>query len=104
MENNMNFVYTPELLEYMNSKKQDTIVVEVIEANHTDIEFTDIRVHLVNHRMANIFKTERKYRSVPTEHGEILLPRYKLEYEETITLGLKKVLFFNSISCQGISL
>ena len=100
----MNFVYTPELLEYMKQKKQNTIAVEVIEANHTDIEFTDIHVHLVNKRMTEIFKTERKYRSITTEHGEVLLPRYKLEYDETVTFGLKKTWIFKSVSCEGIRL
>lgn len=100
----MKFVYTSELLKYMAQKKQNTLVVEVVEANHTDIEFTDLHIHFVNKRMADIFKTERKYRSVPTEHGEVLLPRYKLEYDETITFDLKKVFLFHSVTCTGIRL
>lgn len=100
----MNFEYTPELIEYIQEKKLKSLVVEVIEANHTDIEFTDIRVHFVNKRMAEIFKTERKYRSVTTEYGEVLLPRYKLEYDDTVTFGLKKVFLFKSVTCNGIRL
>ncbi|MBQ7840816.1 MAG: hypothetical protein IJ390_10095 [Lachnospiraceae bacterium] len=98
----MNFVYESELLEHMQQKGQKTIVVEVIDAQHSDIEIQDFHVHLISERMANIFKTERKYRSVPTEHGEVLLPRYRLEYDETVTFGLKKFLCFKSVTFQGI--
>ena len=71
-------------------------------SQHSDIEIQDFHVHLISERMANIFKTERKYRSVPTEHGEVLLPRYRLEYDETVTFGLKKFLCFKSVTFQGI--
>ncbi len=98
----MKFIYTPELLEYMEQKKQNVIVVEVVEARNTDIEFTDFHIRLVNQRLADIFRTEKKYRSIPTEHGEVLLPRYRLEYDETIRFGLKKTLWFKTLAYEGI--
>lgn len=98
----MNFIYEPELLEYMKEKGLSTVVVEVIDAQHSDIEIQDFHVRLVNEKIANLFKTEKKYRSVPTQHGEVLLPRYRLEYDDTITFGLKKFLCFKSMTFTGI--
>ena len=48
------------------------------------------------------FLTEKKYRLITTETGEVLLPRYPLQLAEEITFGLKKVLFFHTLSYTGI--
>ena len=98
----MKFVYEPELLLHMQQKGLKTIAVEVIDAQNSDFEIQDFHVRLVNERMKNLFITERKYRSVPTEHGDVLLPNYHLEYDDTITFGLKKFLCFKSVSFSGI--
>ena len=99
----MTFVYEPALLEHMEKKGQTTICVEVVTAN-SDIDFTDIYVHLVKPGQAEEFKSRKKYRSVTTEHGEVLLPPYHLEYDERITFGLKKTWIFRSIRYEGVRL
>ena len=99
----MTFVYEPELLEYMRHKKHDAICVEVVTAN-ADIDFTEIYVHFVKPSQADEFIKRKKYRAVATEHGTVLLPPYRLEYDETVTLGLKKTWIFRSIRCEGIRL
>ena len=100
----MEFVYTPELLEYMEQKKQKNIVVEVVACDHSDIEITELYVHLLNERLTKFFKEEKHFRSVKTSVGEVLLPKYCLEYEDIITFGLKKNWIFRSIDYKGIHL
>ena len=53
-------------------------------------------------KMRDQFIQKKGYRVTETEHGEILLPRFPLDMDETVTLGFKKVLFFNHITCEGI--
>lgn len=99
----MTFIYEPALLEHMAKKGLSTICVEVITAN-SDIDYTEIYVHLVKPGQAQEFIERKRYRSVATEHGEVLLPPYRLEYEDTITFGLKKLWIFHSIRHEGIRL
>ena len=98
----MKINYTPELLAYMEKKNNRTILVELVEINNTDLEVIDLHVYLPHKNQREKFITEKKYRVVTTEVGEVLLPRYPLQIEEEITFGLKKVLFFTSLSYTGI--
>ena len=99
----MTFSYEPALLEHMEKKGLSTICVEVVTAN-ADIDFTEIYIHLVKPSQADEFKSRKKYRAVSTEYGEVLLPPYRLEYDETVTFRLKKHWIFRSISSEGIRL
>ena len=98
----MTIRYTPELLEYMDKKKNHTILVELVEINNTDVEVIDLHVYLPHKNQREKFLTEKKYRLITTEAGEVLLPRYPLQLAEEITFGLKKVLFFHTLSYTGI--
>ncbi len=98
----MNFVYEPALQEYMRSKNKKIIVVEVAECNCTDLEVQELHVHFVDDKQAEYFKTKKKFRVRETEMGEVLLPPYRLEYNETVTFGLKKFLCFKYIRYEGI--
>ena len=98
----MTIRYTPELIEYMNKKNNHTILVELVEINNTDVEVIDLHVYLPHKNQREKFLTEKKYRLITTEAGEVLLPRYPLQLAEEITFGLKKVLFFHTLSYTGI--
>lgn len=98
----MKINYTPELLEYMDKKKNHTILVELVEINNTDLEVIDLHVYLPHKNQREKFITEKKYRVITTEVGEVLLPRYPLELEEEITFGLKKFWIFHSLSYSGV--
>ena len=100
----MKFTYTPELLEYMEQKKQKNIVIEVISCDHSDIEITELYVHLINDRLTKFYKEEKHFKSIETSAGEVLLPRYRLDYDEEIIFGLKRNWIFKSIDYQGIHL
>lgn len=99
----MTFVYEAPLLEYMKKKEMSSIAVEVISSN-SDFEVTELYVHLMKDRQAEYFKQKKGFRGIVTEHGEVLLPPYRLEYSDTITFGLKKLWIFYGISYTGIKL
>ena len=98
----MEFRYTPELLEYMKKKNNTTVLVELVEVNNTDLEVTELHVRLADKRIRELFLGKKRYRSIPTEVGEVLLPPYPLELDEVVTFGLKKVLFVQYLTYKGI--
>ena len=100
----MNIHYTPELLEYMRKKNNHTILVELVEINNTDLEVTDLHVYLPHSRQKEKFLQEKRYRTITTEVGDVLLPPYPLQIEEDVTFGLKKFLCFTSLSHTGIKI
>ena len=102
MEAFMEFRYTPELADYIRKHKKKTLLVEMIELNNTDLEITELHAYFINERMRDQFINKKQYRVFPTELGEILLPRFPLELEDTVTFGLKSFLFFKQITYQGI--
>lgn len=99
----MTVTYTPELLEYMKRKNNTTVLVELVELNNTDLEIMELSVRLADERTRERFVGQKQYRVVQTDAGEVLLPKFPLEYSETVVFGLRKILFFHQITCKGIS-
>ena len=99
----MKFIYEEELKEYMREKGKKNIIVEVVMINNSEIEISELHVHFVDERQTDIFKKKHRYRGIETETREVLLPHYKLNYDEEIVFGLKKFLCFRSISYTGIT-
>lgn len=97
----MKFVYEPALQEHMRAKGKNIIVVETVMINHSEIEIMELHVHLIDERQAEYFKKQR-YVSRETELGQVLLPPYRLQYDEVVTFGLKKVLFLKMVTYHGI--
>ena len=95
--------YDEALRGYMAQKGLSTIVVEVVSSQNSDIEVTELHVHLVREGKAEEFK-KRKYRSVETELGEVLLPPYVLEYDETVRFSLGSFWIFHWVKQTGIRL
>ena len=98
----MKFIYDPALQEYMKKQGKDTIVVELVEINNSDLEVSELHIQLVDQKRAQFFREKKRYRSVDTEHGTVLLPRYPLQVAETVTFGLKSFLCFRYVTCKGI--
>ena len=94
--------YTPELIEYMDKKKNHTILVELVEINNTDVEVVDLHIYLPHPNQKEKFLKEKRYRTVTTDVGEVLLPPFPLELDEVVTFGLKKVLFLEYMTYKGI--
>lgn len=99
----MEFVCTSALRDYMKQQGKDTIVVELVEANG-DFDFTELHVHLPNAGRAEFFRTKKNYRAISTDWGTVLLPRFPLELADTVTFGLKSILWFKSVTYDGIKL
>ena len=98
----MEFIYEPELLEYMKSKDRYDIIVELVSIDHSDIEMTDLHVFLANERQLKLFKEEKKYKSIRTSVGEVLMPVYKFDVDEKIVFGLKSTWIFKTLTYKGI--
>ncbi len=99
----MKFIYEEDLKAYMLETGKKNIVVEVVMINNSEIEINELHVHFIDERQTEIFKTKHRYYGIQTDMGEVLLPRYKLNYENEIVFGLKKFLCFKSISYKGIT-
>lgn len=98
----MEVKYEPALLDYMQKHSKRTIVVEFVEINNSDFEISELHVRFVDGRMREQFLTKKHYRLYTTDHGEVLLPRFPLELEETVTFGLKSFLGFKRLTYTGI--
>ena len=99
----MRIEYDEPLREYMQKKGLSAIAVEVVTSN-SDIEVTELYVHLIRDSQAEYFKAKKRFRAVQGELGEVLLPPYRLEYDDTIRFSLKKIWIFSSVKQEGIRL
>lgn len=100
----MRFVYEPALLAHMEKKNIHTILVELVEINGSDLEVSELHVQLADLRRSTFFREKKGYGVVETEHGTVLLPRFPLKIEETVTFGLKKFLWVPYVTCRGIKI
>ncbi len=99
----MTIRYTPELLAYMEKKNNRTILVELVEINHSDVEIAELHVYLPHRNQREKFIREKNYRVITTEHGEVLLPRFPLKLADELVFGLKKLWIFHTLSYEGIA-
>lgn len=100
----MKFEYSPELLAHMKKAEKNCMLVELVEANSSDLEITELHVWLIDQKTRDVFLNKKDYRSVPTDAGEVLLPPFPLTIDETVQFGLKKFLFFKWVSYTGIKI
>lgn len=100
----MTFCYDKDLLEYMQAKGKHNIVVEIASSDSSDFEVTELHVHLCSDKDAEFFKNKKRFTAHESEAGLVLLPPYKLEYDDTISFSLKKLLFIPYLKYTGIRL
>lgn len=100
----MNFVYEQALQDYMQNKEKRAIIVEVVTSSCSDFEVTELNVHFITEKQAAYFKSKKRFRSYAAPIGEVLLPPYRLEYDDTITFGIKSFLGIKRVTQQGIRL
>ncbi len=100
----MNIIYTDDLLDYMNKKKRRNISVEVAVSNNSDFDVAEIYLRLVTDDFAVYLRDKKNYRAIQAQAGLVLLPPYRLEYEQTVTFKLKKYWIFKALAQEGISL
>jgi len=98
----MVFEYTPELRAYMEKTEKKSILVELVEINNSDLEVTELHVRFADKRTREVFTAKKRYRAVETDFGEVLLPPFPLQFEETVTFSLRSVLGIKMIRYKGI--
>ena len=101
----MNFVYDEALKEHMQRVGKRNVVVEMVTAETSDIEITELHVYLADDkRLAFLKEKMKRYRSYETEMGEVLFPAFPLQCKDEIHFWLKKFLCFKSVGYDGIKL
>ena len=100
----MEIVYTPELLAYMKRKEKMNISVEVARSDHSDFEVAEIYLRLVTDDFAAYLTEKKRYRSLRTDQGLVLLPPYRLFCGDRVVFSLKKTWIFRSPVQEGIRL
>ncbi len=103
LRTHMNIEYTPDLLSYMKKKGKKHLSVEVARSDHSDFEVTELFYRFIDDKTVDYLQ-KKHYRAVETPQGVVMLPPYHLRYDETVTFRLKKVLCFNFLTADGISL
>lgn len=97
----MEFRYEPALLNYMEKHNKRTILVELVQINNSDFEISELHVRFVDERLKKRF-LDKGYCLHTTPHGEVLLPRFPLDMEPTVTFGLRTILFWKQLTYSGI--
>lgn len=100
----MNFIIEDALQEHMKHTGKRNIVVELVTADTSDIEISELHVYLADDKQATFLKEKKRYRGRETELGEVLLPAFPLRYEENIRFWLKKFLCFKMVGYEGIEI
>lgn len=98
----MEFRYEQPLRDYIRKSGKKFLLVEMVEINNSDIDVTELHVRFVNQRVRDLFVEKKRYRVFATELGEVLLPRFPLQIEETVTFSLRSFLGIKSVRCTGI--
>ena len=100
----MQFVLSDALKDYMLQKNKRNIIVEVAQSDGSDFEITELHTHFVSDKQADLFIKRQGFHSYDTEFGKVLLPNYRLDYDDIISFDLRRFLFVNTIKVTGISL
>ena len=100
----MNFIIEDTLKEHMERVGKRNIVVELVTADTSDIEISELHVYLADDKQVVFLKEKKRYRGRETEIGEVLLPPFPLQYEEKVRFWLKKILCFKFVGYEGIKI
>ena len=100
----MNFIIDEALKAHMQRTGKTCIVVEMVTAETSDIEISELHVHLVHDRQAAFFKEKKRYRGYAVEAGEVLLPAFPLQCEENVRFWLKTFWCFKTVGYEGIKI
>ena len=98
----MEFICRPDLAAHMEKKGLDTVLVELVEINNSDLDVTELHPRLVDKRLRDIYVEKKGYRAVDAGWGTVLLPKFPLQMEEQVTFGLKRILFIKCVTCEGV--
>ena len=100
----MNFIIEDTLKAHMQRTGKNNIIVEMVTAETSDIEISEIHVYLANDKQAAFFKEKKRYRGYAVEEGEVLLPKFPLQCEEEVRFWLKTFWCFKTVGYEGIKI
>lgn len=100
----MRFEYSENLKKYMHRTHKEYILIEVITADTSDLEVSEIATRFVDKRMAEHYLTKKRFRQIEGEVGWLLLPPYPVKYSDTVALSLRSFLFIHLITQKGMKL
>ena len=99
----MTFKFDPELIKMIQKTGKRNIVVEIASSDHSDFEVTELYIHLANEKNADYLINEKHFHLKEADDGvRVLLPNYRLEYNEEVIFYVKHFLFLKVIASQGI--
>ena len=101
----MTIEFTPALKAYLEGRKKQIISVEIASSDHSDFDVTEIFLRLVSEDFADYLIKKKNYRARTTEDGgTVLLPAYRLEYDDKVVFDLRTRWIFKHITYTGIRL
>lgn len=100
----MKIEYSAEFADYMNRKRKTHAVVAVAEAAHSDIEVTEIFVRVCDEDHAKYLREKERYREVTDGDRRVMLPPYRLEYEDRLRFFIRKQFIFKTLAVEGVKL
>ena len=98
----MQFIISPELEEYMKKKRKTAISVEIASADHSDFEIAEMYLRLVDDETVRFLVEKKRGRVREASYGKVVLPAYRLHYDEVITFHLKRIWLFHKLIVDGI--
>jgi len=98
----MEFRFTPELEQYIRAKGKAALAVTVAATENSDINVEELHLRLLSRKDADFMKAKQHYRGFSTPVCEVLLPNYRLEYDDVVTFYLKHFLFIPYVKSEGI--
>ncbi|MBQ8934291.1 MAG: hypothetical protein IJ061_08415 [Lachnospiraceae bacterium] len=100
----MEFQFSERLKNYIQKTGKQFILVEVVTADTSDIEISEIAVRFVSRRIADHYIRDRHFIEKQTEVCSLLLPRYPLRYADMVELDLRSFLFIHLLKQKGMSI
>ena len=100
----MEFQFSERLKNYIKKTGRQHILIEVVTANTSDIEVSEIAVRFVSPRIADHYIREKRFAEKQTEVCTVLLPRYPINYADTVMLDIRSFLFFHLLRQKGMKI
>ena len=101
----MEIIFTPAMLEYMKKKNKYNISVEIASSDHSDFDVSELYIRLVSDAFADQMLKMKKSHEIRTPQGRVLLPNYRLDYDETVIFDRKKLFWkIDRTTVEGIRL
>ena len=107
----MRYECTREFFEHMKKKQKTVVSVEVATSDTSDFDVSEIYLRFVRDDFASYLIESKHYRErdLYLEGGDeivgrVLLPKYRLEIDETVRFSLGHFWVFKKLEVEGIRL